>query len=60
MTGVRLYRDSRLTITFFFRIEKQQQNKQTNKQTDAKLGPSLTKYENGIAYFSWKSSFACP
>ncbi|KAG0301553.1 hypothetical protein BGZ98_008259 [Dissophora globulifera] len=28
--------------------------------TDEKAGPALTKYENGIAYFSWKSSFACP
>ncbi|KAI8601179.1 autophagy-related protein 27 [Dissophora ornata] len=28
--------------------------------TDDKAGPTLTKYENGIAFFSWKSSVACP
>ncbi|KAF9205377.1 hypothetical protein BGZ49_004103 [Haplosporangium sp. Z 27] len=28
--------------------------------TDATVGPTLTKYENGVAIFSWKSSFACP
>ncbi|KAF9400436.1 hypothetical protein BGX21_004307 [Mortierella sp. AD011] len=28
--------------------------------TDSNVGPTLTKYENGVVYFSWKSSFACP
>ncbi|KAI1300729.1 hypothetical protein EDD11_005952, partial [Mortierella claussenii] len=28
--------------------------------TDDKVGPNLTKYENGIVYFSWKSGHACP
>ncbi|KAG0371177.1 hypothetical protein BGZ54_009536 [Gamsiella multidivaricata] len=28
--------------------------------TDEKAGPTLIKYENGVVYFSWKSSVACP
>ncbi|KAF9917110.1 hypothetical protein BX616_001931 [Lobosporangium transversale] len=28
--------------------------------TDETVGPTLTKYENGVVYFSWKSGHACP
>ncbi|KAF9987852.1 hypothetical protein BGZ65_001574 [Modicella reniformis] len=28
--------------------------------TDEKAGPSLTKYDKGVVYFSWKTTHACP